>query len=666
MRNFAFGFVSLIISMSSAWAMDPTDWAPYVESLNQKCARSLLTGLNTQYAALHLAKEDALWADLMALASSKEGLQAKSEAELKQWAGTPRHLAQVRQALKQSHLEPEVRQGLMEWEAYFRANSQPDYGFLRRTLAKVFQGRQTTRELFSQWLHAEEALTAAKSAHKWTFEAGGKVRPTTISAARLLVKNDPSVEIREGALKTLESHGAFILENGFLPILRLRQQVARRFGYANYYDWRVQSNERMTMDQLFTLLDRIELETRAPAQAAVKYYADKFGAAAMKPYNFDFMTRGDLTREMDPYFPFAMVLERFGRTFSAMGVDFKGASLTMDLVDRDGKTPNGFIRARVPSHTHLERGFQPAQTWFASNAIPGQVGSGRDATNTVFHEGGHFANFSNITTYSMAASQEEAPTSISAAETHSMFFDALLDNAMWLGRYARDVEGNPIPWDLVERHLSELHRRRALDIRAMLIVPYLERELYTLPDSELTAENIQRLAKEIEKRMLFMEGSSRPALSVNHISSMEASAYYHGYILAEFAVYATQAHFERRYGYIVDNPNVGPEMAAAYWYPGNGISFSDMIQRLTGEPFSVDAGLKAINESPDEFLLRQQTLYRQGREITPEALPIDLNGQFIVIHGDESITATQGKSFQQMSAEFSHWIHRQETRSGTP
>lgn len=56
----------------------------------------------------------------------------------------------------------------------------------------------------------------------------------------------------------------------------------------------------------------------------------------------------------------------------------------------------------------------------------------------------------------------------------------------------------------------------------MLSVPYFERELYRLPEAEVTAERILALADEVEARI---EGgpAPRPLMSVPHILSDESS-----------------------------------------------------------------------------------------------------------------------------------------------
>ena len=65
----------------------------------------------------------------------------------------------------------------------------------------------------------------------------------------------------------------------------------------------------------------------------------------------------------------------------------------------------------------------------------------------------------------------------------------------------------------------------------MLSVSYFEKALYELPESELTLENVQALADEIEIKI---QGglSARPLLSVPHLVSDEASCYYQGYTVS--------------------------------------------------------------------------------------------------------------------------------------
>lgn len=39
----------------------------------------------------------------------------------------------------------------------------------------------------------------------------------------------------------------------------------------------------------------------------------------------------------------------------------------------------------------------------------------------------------------------------------SMFLDSLVGDAAWRGRYARDRNGKPVPWDLLENDIRSNH-----------------------------------------------------------------------------------------------------------------------------------------------------------------------------------------------------------------
>src|SRR5437868_15299153 len=80
--------------------------------------------------------------------------------------------------------------------------------------------------------------------------------------------------------------------------------------------------------------------------------------------------------------------------------------------------------------------------------------------------------------------------------------------------------------------------------------------------------------------------SPRPLLAIPHLLNQESSASYQGYLLAHMAVYQTRAFFLRQYGYLTDNPAIGPLLSRHYWEPGNSIDHDAMLRNLTGEGFS--------------------------------------------------------------------------------
>ena len=236
--------------------------------------------------------------------------------------------------------------------------------------------------------------------------------------------------------------------------------------------------------------------------------------------------------KQDPYFPFSKSVENYMRSYSAMRISYCGATMTLDLLDRKNKYSNGFCHWPKPAWIKPDGTFVPSQTNFTSLADPTAVGSGLTALNTLMHEAGHAAHFANIKQPSPLFSQERAPTSVAYAENQSMFLDSLVGDSSWRAKYAKDLDGNSIPFEIIEEEIRSTHPFKVFQLRAMLSVSYFEKALYELPDHELTTENVQKLADEIE---LKIQGglSARPLLSVPHLVSDEASCYYQGYTVSK-------------------------------------------------------------------------------------------------------------------------------------
>jgi hypothetical protein len=313
-----------------------------------------------------------------------------------------------------------------------------------------------------------------------------------------------------------------------------------------------------------------------------------------------------------------------------------------------------------PELAFFDRGtWRPARVHFTANAVPGQVGSGLRATETLFHEGGHAAHFANILQAAPCFSQEFAPTSIAYAETQSMFLDSLVRDADWRRRYAVDGSREPIPMELIELEIAEEQPFRAWDQRAMLTIPFAERTLYELPDEELTPERVLEMFRGIEQRLQGLTAGVRPVLSVPHLLAGESSAYYHAYVLAEMAVAQTRAHFLERDGFLADNPRIGPDLAEHYWAPGNARTFEATLRSLTGTPLSPDALIETCNRSVNEAvaLAREQVQrqsHREGQGVPIDA--VDLEASIEVTHGPELVASTRHSSFEVASETFEAWI----------
>lgn len=605
---------------------------------------SLLTELNDRYVALHEAKENAFWAQKMGLAGYTPGEFERNEIALKDFTGDPANLERFREELRRDDLTEAERVGLTGWRRFFEVNiiESPD-----------------ARALFERLVELEGALDGRRRSMALGYRdpaTGELVRAGSVQLA-LMISTAPEEATRRAAWVGLGSIEPYVLDNGFIEIVRERNRLARMLGYEDYYDWKVSINEGFNKATLFGLLDDLERNTRDAARRSMERLIEENGPDATQPWNSGYFQTGDLTAMTDPYFRFEEALENWGRLFAAMGIRYSGATLRLDLVDRSGKYENGFMHGPMP--TWVDNGtFHPARINFTANAVPGQMGSGKRALQTLLHEGGHAAHFSNVRMPAPCFSQEFAPTSVAFAETQSMFLDSVMGDADWLTRYAKNAAGQSMPLELIDTMLEKEHRVRAYRLRSMLVVSYFEKALYEMGEEELTPENILRVARDIESRLLFQPASTRPVLSIPHLLSGESSAYYHGYTLAQMGVYQTRDYFLRNDGFIIDNPKVGPELAEKFWRPGNSKNFLEFIESLTGEPFSARATVDLVNKSLDDVRAEARAAIAKLDEIPALEGPIDLDATITVVHGDEVIAG--GATFEQIADAFSSWIRQQQ------
>ena len=460
-----------------------------------------IDAFNSDYARIHKAYEDNFWATKMNLKGNSTDALTESFNALEAFLGDRDTLDKVRGYLA----------GADATDAQVVVLKH-----IEKTLGCYIVESAEAKKVREEAVALENKMNSARNKLGLTYvESDGTVTDATPTVLRTKIRSAADESVRKSCWEATRRVGPFLLENGFPKIIAERNRFARTLGFVDFYDMKVTQAEGFSKARCFEMLDGLETATRPILDAALaKLKADK-GEDALKPWNISYALSGELSREMDPYFPFENAPEVWGRSFAAMGIRYRDTKMQLDLCDRKGKYPNGFCHWPIAPHKAQDGTWNASQANFTSLATPDEVGSGNTALTTLMHEGGHAAHFANIEQGSPLFSQERAPFSVSLAETQSMFLDSLCGDAAWLGRYAKDRSGSPIPWDLLERSIREKHPFEVFMLRGMIAVPYFEKALYELDEADLTAENIERIADEIEHKI---QGglAARPLLSVPH------------------------------------------------------------------------------------------------------------------------------------------------------
>ena len=609
-------------------------------------ARAYFDHLNHAYNVVHKTKEDLFWATYMATSDDQAGF-ARAEGAYKDFISDPDKLQTTRshvarlQTLAASAERDALLHGLKGWLAVFEAN-----------IIDNDEGRALMREI----IEAEASLFAKKrEMEPRHINEQGESEVATLSALATNQATNPVEERRRSSFEAFREIERWVLANGFLDLVKLRNRFARALGYQNYFELKLRKNERMTPEQLTGILDDFIVRTDAANTRSLAELRARHGDAARHPWNLRFFASGDVVRRMDEYMPFGPALRRWVESFRRLGIQFRGATMQLDLLERAGKYQNGFCHGPIPAWMNEKGEWVPGQINFTSEARPDQVGSGLRGIVTLFHEGGHAAHFANVTQNSPCFSQEYAPTSMAYAETQSMFCDSLLGDADWLKRYARNSQGDAIPDALIHERVASSQPMRAFDERSIAVVPYFEAALYQMSDAALTPEAVLALARATETRVLGIE-SPRPMLAIPHLLNQESAASYQGYLLAHMAVYQTRAFFLGRDGYLTDNPAIGPALAASYWAPGNSVDHDATLRALTSEGFSARYLADECNKSVDEaWAQAQATMAAAATRTYPREVPASLDAHIRVVHGAE-VLADSSAGEDAMCTRFEGWV----------
>nr|WP_321273297.1 M3 family metallopeptidase [uncultured Vibrio sp.] len=607
-------------------------------------ATDYLNDLNQRYLAIHRTKEDFFWETYMGISDDHDG-STQAQTAWTHFLSNAEQISHIKQQLESadSISDPQEKQqtitGLSGWLAMFESHA--------------IEGEKA-QVLKNKLIAFEADLFEKKQNHVQTFtDENGKQTEGSLPVLSSTIRTNNHEEVRQSAHQALLNLEQWLLENGFIELIKLRNQFARSLGYATFFDYSVQKTEKMTSEQLFDILEDFEQRTRDAHLNSLDNLSKEKGQNALTGHNFVYSFAGDVMRDLDPYVPFSKSLRRWVESFGRLNIDYSGATLTLDLLDRKGKYPNGFCHGPIPSF-YNQGEWVAAQVNFTSNAKPDQVGSGYDGINTLFHEGGHAAHFANVKMNAPCFSQEFAPTSMAYAETQSMFCDSLLTDADWLKQYALDDQNKPVPDEIIQAMINSRQPFKAYEERSILVVPYFERALYQLSDEELTPEHITKLARDCEKQILGLECSPRPLLAIPHLLSDESACAYQGYLLAHMAVYQTRAYFLNQFGYLTDNPEIGPLLAKHYWHAGNNLSHNETIVSLTGEGFNAKYLADVCNLSPAQAWEVQQQKIKalETRERSPVA---SLNAAIKVVDGSKEL-ASNTLSDEQMCDDFERYI----------
>ncbi len=593
-----------------------------------------LEALNSKYAKLHTAYEDLFWISYMGDHSvdvkKDQALQARDE-----FRADPDLYQQVKDFMERANAKQRLRLGY--WALFFSKYQTPiELLDLKNKIAKL------ESSIMAKKAKRKEGYLDSKSK---TFIKASELK------MRMLMRNSPEESVRKAVYYGLQSLATGLLSE-YVELVGLLNNYAQKLGFSDFYAYKIHNEEGMSKEELFDLFDSIYEKTKY-AFKDVRNLEKKM-PGLRKPWNFGYMISGDFSKEEDPYFQFDQALIGWGKSFAALGINYQGGTLTLDLMDRQGKWNNGFCH--WPKMVEFKKGKRIAgSTNFTCTVVPGQVGSGLIGMNTLFHEGGHAAHLLNTEQIDVALNHEYPPASTAWDETQSMFLDTLFSSIEWRMRYAKDAKGNHYPFDLFKRKVEKLNFLAPLDLMSIMSVANFEKEIYQTKN--LTSDKVLKIAKTTNRKFNDLSEDSIGLLNVPHIYSWESICSYHGYGLAEMALAQWRQYFYNKYGYIVDNPNVGKEMKKV-WALGSAKTFKEFVKLATGKRLTADAYVKSITMPVKSIFQRAAKRLKRMETVKPHTGKIDLKAKIRMVHGKDEV-CNNLVSFEDMVEKYALWLKQQ-------
>lgn len=566
--------------------------------------------------------------------SSKENtaLLNKYESEFEEFKSLPKNISDIDSVLETATDSEQKR--LQAWKEFFQTIAIPENLISLRREISDLEGK--IGEYFNN-----------REEYYINLETGKKI-PSSRVEMRTMKRTHSDESVRRAVHIALEELSLGAVDD-YVKLVALRNRYAQELGYTDFYDYKVRFEDKMSKEELFGIFEEIYQGTKHGFDTIRLLEQDK--PNLRKPWNYHFMMSGDVVEKEDQYFNIKNILEYWLRSMDAIGIDYLDSTIRMDLLARNGKYDNGFCHQPVIGKYNHHGKFIPGETNFTCNAVVGQVGSGKRALDTCFHEGGHAVHFNTMMNRDAFLNTEFMPMTAALSETQSMFLDAYTNTPEWKCTYAKNRDGKLYPFELYRESVEKSYVTDLVTMNSLMGVSYFEKEVYET--EELTREKVIEISKRVHKKYYDFSEDSTYLLSIPHIYSFEPACQYHGYGLAMIALEQWRTYFYEKYGSIVDNKNIGQEMQKI-WKRGSALSFPEMVQMAVGEKLSPKAYVNAVSFDLDEHFQIAEKRISQVLDKNQTGI-LSINANIELWHGD-MLVADNSESLEKMILEYNCFL----------
>lgn len=519
-------------------------------------AHRLVERLSERFERSEVAFHEAYWESQIEASESNDRRRAELELEVSRIKGDATALEEVNQALSEPIHDDRLRRQLEVLRMSLTAN-------------------QMSEEERERIVGLSGAVESDFATHRP--EVDGK-RLNDNEIEDVLTDSD-DVELRKRAWYASKEIGGIVVDR-VVELVRVRNEVARNLGFADYYRMELDLQE-IEEGWLFDLMDELEALTTQPFSEWKDQLDDRlrgrFGTSELFPWHYadpffqNLPPDGRIT--LDDVLGGASAEDLALKTFDPWGIDLRSVMSKSDLYPRENKCQHAFC-------IDIDR---LGDVRMLCNVVPGERW-----VEIMLHESGHAAF--DVSIDSNLPYLLRRPSHIFVTEAAAIMSGRLVHDRDWLLQIAR------LDRDHVESVSDDL--RRAIATQSLqfarwgLVMVHFERSLYSDPEGDLDTLWWDL----VERFQLLRRPAEAPAGAwAAKIHLAAAPVYYQNYLLGEILASQLRASVEEACGGFIGKPAAGEMIIERMFRPGNLLRWNEITESATGKPLSANDYALAIS-----------------------------------------------------------------------